>query len=61
MEKKIQPEEIPGTPSPVKIPDIKTPVDPEEPCIPEEDPDMIPDEDPYITPPEEVPSPAEGP
>ena len=61
MEKKKQagkPEEIP---SPRRIPEIEQPIDPEEPNIPVEDPDIIPDEDPFVTPPEECPVPAEGP
>ncbi len=33
-------------PLPGKHPEIKPPVDPEEPVVPEEDPDIIPDEEP---------------
>lgn len=54
----IKPSEIP---SPVKLPEMEPPFDPEEPIIPLEDPDIIPDEDPFITPPDEMPAPAEGP
>ena len=48
-------------PAPVKIPEIIDPVDPEEPNIPIENPDIIPDEDPYIIPPDEMPAPTEVP
>ena len=50
--------EIPG---PEKQPEVIQPVDPEEPIIPEEDPDVIPDEDPFETPPYEIPEPGEAP
>lgn len=56
--KPVTPLEIP---KPEKHPDIETPFDPEEPIIPEEDPEIIPDEDPYETPPYEIPEPGEGP
>jgi len=53
---------IPGKKTvPVEVPGIDQPLDPEEPIIPEEDPDIIPDEDPFETPPYEIPPPAEGP
>lgn len=58
MAKKPGPFEIP---SPGIIPEIEPPFDPEEPFVPEEDPDLIPDEDPFETPPYEVPPPGEGP
>lgn len=61
MTKKSDPG-IPGKkPVPATVPEIEQPLDPEEPIIPEEDPDIIPDEDPYENPPYEVPPPAEGP
>jgi hypothetical protein len=40
---------------------ILPPLDPEEPVIAEEDPDIIPDEDPFDTPAYEAPEPGEGP
>lgn len=61
MPKKIVPGQPVEYPSPGKHPEIQEPVDPEEPIIPEEDPDIIPDEDPFENPPYEVPPPAEGP
>ena len=58
--KKItQPAEFPV---PEKKPEIhRPPEEPEEPVIPEFDPDEIPDEDPEEIPPYEIPPPAEGP
>jgi hypothetical protein len=54
-----QPAEIPSTEN---VPEIVRPVDPEEPIIPVEDPDIIPDEDPFENPPPyEIPEPGEGP
>jgi hypothetical protein len=61
MPKKIQPSKPFEIPTPVKMPDIEPPDDPEQPFIPVEDPDSIPDEDPFETPPYEIPPPAEGP
>jgi hypothetical protein len=61
MPTKKQPGKPIETPPPGKNPEIIQPLDPEEPIIPEDDPDMIPDEDPFVTPPFEVPPPAEGP
>lgn len=61
MPKKIQPAKPFEIPPPEKNPEINLPVDPEEPIIPEEDPDIIPDENPFETPPYEIPPPAEGP
>lgn len=58
---KKQPGKPIETPTPLRKPDIEAPMDPEEPVIPEEDPDIIPDEDPFETPPYEVPEPGEGP
>ena len=49
-----QPVEIP---IPVKQPEIIPHIDPEEPIIPEEDPDVNPEEDPNTTPPYEIPLP----
>lgn len=49
-------------PKPQKIPEIIPAIDPEEPFIPEEDPDRIPDEEPDALPPFEIPpTPGEGP
>ncbi|HMU46833.1 MAG TPA: hypothetical protein PKC72_10720 [Chitinophagaceae bacterium] len=48
-------------PDPVKMPEKEKPVDPEEPLIPEEDPDILPEEDPFENPPYEMPAPGEGP
>ena len=48
-------------PLPEKPPEVDTPSDPEEPLIPEEEPDMLPEEEPFETPPYEVPPPGEGP
>ena len=61
MPKKIHPSKPFEIPTPVKMPDIEPPDDPEQPFIPLEDPDSIPDEDPFETPPYEIPPPAEGP
>ncbi len=52
------PVEKPHIPRETELP---LPVDPEEPGIPEEDPDIIPDENPFETPPYEMPEPGEGP
>ena len=60
MPNKKQPGKPFEIPSPEKHPEIE-PADPEEPIIPEEDPDIIPDENPFETPPYEIPPPAEGP
>lgn len=48
-------------PAPDKSPEVKPYKDPEEPVIPEFEPDSIPEEDPLKTPPYEVPAPGEGP
>jgi hypothetical protein len=56
--KPVKPFEIP---KPGIIPEIKLPVDPEEPLIPAEDPDIIPDEDSFENSPDEIPAPGEGP
>jgi len=48
-------------PKPEQPPEIKPPVDPEEPFLPEEDPEIIPWEDPFESPPEELPELGEGP
>jgi hypothetical protein len=61
MAKKKQPDKPFEIPSPGKLPEIKPSVDPEEPLIPEENPDIIPDEDPFETTPDEIPAPGEGP
>jgi hypothetical protein len=55
--KTAKPSEIPP---PGKHPVIE-PVDPEEPIVTEEDPEIIPEEDPDETPPYEPPVPGEGP
>lgn len=44
-----------------KTPEVQPIIDPEEPLIPEEEPDKIPEEDPFVSPPYEVPEPGEGP
>ena len=61
MPKKIKPDKPFEIPSPQKQPEINPVVDPEEPIVPIEDPDIIPDEDPFETPPYEIPPPGEGP
>lgn len=61
MEKKKQPNKPIETTSPETNSEMIPPIDPEEPIIPEEDPNIIPDEDPFETPPYEIPPPAEGP
>jgi len=61
MPKKTKPGKPEEYPTPGKHPEIQEPIDPEEPMIPDEDPDIIPDEDPFENPPYEVPPPAEGP
>jgi hypothetical protein len=61
MPKKKQPGSPFEIPAPQKRPDIVQPIDPEEPIIPEEDPEVIPDDDPFETPPYEIPEPGEGP
>lgn len=47
-------------PLPGKNTEIEIPIDPEEPIIPEESPDIIPDEGPFENPPDEMPEPGEG-
>lgn len=61
MPKKIDPGTPIERPEIPRQPEIQEPVDPGEPTIPQEDPDIIPDEGPYIEPPSEVPPPADGP
>jgi hypothetical protein len=61
MPRKIDPGIPTEKPALPKHPEIEEPFDPEEPIIPQEDPDIIPDEEPFETPPYEVPPPAEGP
>ncbi len=56
--KKDQPFEIP---SPEKQPEIIPHIDPEEPSIPNEDPDVKPEEDPFVAPPYEIPLPGGAP
>ena len=46
---------------PEKTIEVPKPLDPEEPLLPEDNPDVIPEENPFETPPYEVPPPAEGP
>jgi hypothetical protein len=48
-------------PVPEPQPELNPNVDPEDPILPEEDPEIIPWEDPFETPPYEVPPPGEGP
>jgi hypothetical protein len=61
MAKKTNPDKPFEIPLPEKHPETNPPFDPEEPIIPEEEPDIIPDEDPFETPPYEIPEPGEGP
>jgi hypothetical protein len=61
MPKKIQPGQPIEVPGPLIYPELEPPFDPEEPIVPEEDPEIIPDENPYETPPYEIPEPGEGP
>lgn len=62
MAKKQQPGRPIEIPSPGKFPEMEPPLDPEDPVIPVEDPDIIADEDPFENPPSfEVPEPGEGP
>ncbi|MFN5422423.1 MAG: hypothetical protein ACK5AO_04075 [bacterium] len=56
-----KPVTIPEVTPPDKTPEVEPLVDPEEPLVPEEDPDIIPEEKPFETPPYEVPEPGEGP
>jgi hypothetical protein len=59
MPKKINPNTPLERPTPSKEPEIQDPVDPKQPDIPVEDPDINPEEDPYQNPPDEMPPPAE--
>jgi hypothetical protein len=62
MPKKKKPDKNPEIPSPKKIPETAPVIDPEEPAIPQEDPDIVPDENPFQNPaPFEMPEPGEGP
>lgn len=61
MAKKTNPDKPFEIPLPGKTPETNPPFDPEEPIIPEEEPDIIPDEEPFETPPYEIPEPGEGP
>jgi hypothetical protein len=61
MAKKIKPHQAPEIPGPGEPPEIKTPVDPEEPLASEIDPDISPEPDTDETPPYEIPAPGEGP
>lgn len=61
MPKEKQPTKPAEINPPGKLPEIAPPVDPEDPVIPVEDPDIIPDEDPFENPPYEIPQPGEGP
>ncbi len=61
MKKSTPPIRPPEVLPPSKIPEISPLIDPEEPLIPEEDPDEIPEENPFVSPPYEIPPPAEGP
>ena len=42
------PEKYPEIQTPEKHPEIQPPIDPEDPIIPEKDPDFIPEEEPFI-------------
>ena len=61
MTKTKHPPKSPQLPSKEKPLDVKLPPDPEDPIIPDEDPDIILDEDLTETPPYELPPPGEGP
>lgn len=57
--KPVKPAEIPD---PGKKREIPIPIDPEDPVIPDIDPEIVPDEDPFENPPPfEIPEPGEGP
>jgi len=58
---KKQPNNPEEFPKPEKHPEVIEPIDPEDPIIPVEDPDIIPDEAPFETPPYEMPPPGESP
>lgn len=58
MPKKQKPTEIP---LPVRNPEIDPDKIPENPVLPEEEPDIIPEEEPFETPPYEIPKPGERP
>jgi hypothetical protein len=55
MTKKKTTEKPVEIPLPEKQPEIKQPIDPEEPIVPGEDPDKVPYESPFETPPYEIP------
>ena len=61
MQKSKTPIKLPEIEPPEKTVEVPNPIDPEEPLLPNEDPDIIPEEEPFETPPYEVPPPAEGP
>lgn len=61
MATKKTPERPNEFPAPDKHPEIIQPIDPEDPVMPIEDPEIIPDEDPFETPPYEIPPPGESP
>lgn len=48
-------------PIPERNPEYNPDVIPENPVVPEEEPDLIPEENPFITPPTEIPPPGEAP
>ena len=61
MQKNKMTIKLPEVKPPEKTVEVPEPIDPEEPLLPDEGPDVIPDEEPFETPPYEVPPPAEGP
>ena len=61
MPNKKKPDKSIEIPMPKKEPEIILPLDPEDPSIPTEDPDILPEENPFETPPFEIPEPGEGP
>lgn len=61
MQKNKLPIKLPEVNPPEKTIEVPKPSDPEEPLLPDENPDVIPEEEPFSTPPYEVPPPAEGP
>jgi hypothetical protein len=61
MQKSKTPSKSPEVEPPEKTVEVPKPIDPEEPLLPDEDPDIIPEEEPFENPPYEVPPPAEGP
>jgi hypothetical protein len=61
MIQKKKPEKPSELPQREIKPEVEAPVDPKNPFIGEDDPDVIPFEDPFEPPPYEIPPPGEGP